>query len=462
MHWVILLSGSLLWAQRILSRTQIEVKGYSVEKIGLPLSPTPVGKGRFAYIEYWAQDKPRPGWYIECLNTQYYTQWSQYLEIPKAGEGRPLRLISMKDALIACAYEEDPLTRGVVQLAGRFYDFKGQPLLPKWIPLSVYDRPATDAISDVRLSPDSTHLLWYAYKLGKKGQIENGWYAVWNSAGKKVSSSTQWPLSGTPLSIQLDHKLCIWTIEKAGPKGLKVVEYNTRARTTRQWPINIDTALYAPYLHLTKCCVYIIGLLPGEKGIPHVEGQVSRWAVGRLTFPVSDTSAIEWSIAPIPNEWSSFYPELTHFNVAHILTLEDTLLYILWEDNQIRAGTALSYDVWIVQWSQREDSLLYRWAYRIEKRQREPSPEMTSFIWGLSETFLTIAFLTERTGKGKLIAYLLNHETGEALTKELAQNTAGDLLILPRRTAYLGLREVICLALAPPGKNGYQIYHLRL
>jgi hypothetical protein len=84
-----------------------------------------------------------------------------------------------------------------------------------------------------------------------------------------------------------------------------------------------------------------------------------------------------------------------------------------------------------------------------------------SFLAGITETFLGVAFLTERTGKGKLRVYLLNHQTGEALTKDIADNTAGDLYLLPGRAAYLGPREVICLALAPPGKNGYQLYHIR-
>ncbi|MCX7980798.1 MAG: hypothetical protein N3A68_07135 [Bacteroidia bacterium] len=115
----------------------------------------------------------------------------------------------------------------------------------------------------------------------------------------------------------------------------------------------------------------------------------------------------------------------------------------------------------MTRWAIADTAAQFLWSYRIEKRQREPFPEAVSFLHGLNETFLTVAFLTERTGKGILRAYLLNHQTGEALTKDLATNAAGDLLLLPGRAAYLSPQEVICLALAPPGKNGYQIYHIR-
>jgi len=143
-----------------------------------------------------------------------------------------------------------------------------------------------------------------------------------------------------------------------------------------------------------------------------------------------------------------------------MLAQGDSAFYVIYEDQRSRGGTYLAYDVWACRWKI-ADSLTLQWNYRIEKRQREPYPDAVSFLWGMQETFLAIAFLTERTGRGKLRAYLLNHETGEALTKDLAENTAGDLLLLPGRSVHLSPRDVVCLAFAPPGKNGYQIYHLR-
>lgn len=450
-------------AQRIISRTQIEVKGYSVEKVGMPYSLTPAGKERFAYIEYWAQDKPKPGWYIECLNTQYYTQWSQLLDIPKAGEGRRLRLIGLKESLVALSYDDDPLTRGVTQEVARFYDSKtGQPLLPKWTAISVYDRPIPAVESGIRLSPDSTHFLWYAYQPGKKEGVERAWYAVWNQSARKIIGSSDWTMRGVPLAIAIDNRLTIWSVERTPNRAPVIVQYDTRARTSREWKIPIDTALFMPQILCTARGVYVAGFLSGQKTIPHMEAPMGRWAVGYMPFPIADTSEFRWGVAELPADWYALYREPTAFTIREILSVGDTAVYLLWEDLRLRSGTVLAYDVWVVRWQKVEDTPTYHWAYRIEKRQKEPDLRMVSYLRGIGQTFFTLAFLTERTGRGKLLAYQINHQTGEALTKELATNAAGDYLLLPGEAAYLGPQEVICFALAPPAKNGYQIYHIKL
>lgn len=459
-RWLWVLAG-FACAQRIVSRTQIEVQGYSVEKVGLPQSPAPAGKGRFAFIEYWAQGKPKPGYYLECLNLDYYTQWSQPIDLPELGKGKPIRLIGLKDALVVISYDADPLTKGAIQEVARWYDLKGQPLFPKWTPLSVYDRPAPNAFSSTALSPDSSYLLWYAFTLDKKGLLERAWYALYSSSGRKLATQTDWNVSGPILAAQPDNRMNFWSLESPPGSSKRLVYYDTKARTARSWELNRDTVLYAPWLRVTPKAIYVGGLVPDAKNLPHEEGQVGAWLVGRLPLPLSDTSRIYWGRASLPAEWGSFYKEPTGFTCAWTGLHADTTLYTIWEDHRTRSGTYLAYDLWIARWSFTDTTPALLWSYRIEKRQKEPSPEAVSFLRGINETFLVLTFLTERTGKGALRAYLLNHETGEAVTKDLAENTAGDLLILPGRAAYLGPREVVCLAFARPGKNGYQLYHLR-
>lgn len=463
MHrWLILIVG-VATAQRIISRTQIEAQGYSVEKVGMPYGLVPAGKNSFAYVEYWAQGKPKPGWYIECLNTEFYTQWSQLIDFPKAGEGRPIRLLKLKESIVALSYEEDPLTRGVIQEVGKFHDVRsGKPLLPKWTAISTYDRAPAGASSGIVIGADSVHFLWYAYQVSKKGTVERGWYAVWHQSGRKVASATDWTPAGLPITLALDARQSIWTVEKALDRSLSVVCYDTRARTTRSWKISADTALYMPKLLCTPRGVYLTGLLSGAKTIPHTEAPIGRWILGYLPFPLADTSDFQWSIQALPEDWLSIYKEPTNFAVKDLLVLGDSVVYALWEDTRIKGSTTLSYDIWVTRWRKEEGAFAYHWAYRIEKRQKEPDIKMVSFLRGLSETFLTIAFLTERTGKGKLLAYQINHQTGEANVKEIGSNAAGDLLLLPGEAAYLSAQEVVCLALAPPAKNGYQLYHIRL
>ncbi|MCS7188275.1 MAG: hypothetical protein RMJ66_01295 [Bacteroidia bacterium] len=455
--WV---GGALLFAQKVVSRTQIEVEGYSVEKVGLPHSPVSAGKNRFAYIEYWAKGKPKPGFYIECLNTQYYTQWSQLLDIPPAGEGKPIRLIGMKEAIVAVSYQEDPLNNRAVQEVGRFFDLKGQPLLPKWVPLSVYDRPVREAISRFSLSPDSSYLLWYAYSLGKKGQVEGAWYAIWSGWGRKVAAKTDWAVNGRVVAAQPDNRMNLWSLEMLPSGGYELAYYDTKANTARRWKLTVDTALYAPWLFVTQKGAFVGALVPGERNLPHESGQVGAWVLGKLTYPFSDTSSIVWNRAQIPAEWINAYKEPAAFGMARIIAQGDTALYVIWEDVRYRSGAVLAYDIWVTRWNV-ENNPIFQWGHRIEKRQREPFAEAVSFLSGVNETFLGIAFLTERTGKGKLRVHLLNHSTGEGIIKDIGENTAGDLLFLPGRSTHISSCEVICFAYPPPGKNGYQIYHIR-
>jgi hypothetical protein len=143
-------------------------------------------------------------------------------------------------------------------------------------------------------------------------------------------------------------------------------------------------------------------------------------------------------------------------------TAPDSSAYLIWEDRRLKGTTAIADEIWATRWNLTTDSLTLAWSYLIEKRQREAIPEAIGHLSSLSETFLTILFLTERTGKGTLRAYLINRQTGEALSKDLAQNTAGDLLILPGRSARISARDYLILALGRPGKNSYQILHIRL
>ncbi len=101
------------------------------------------------------------------------------------------------------------------------------------------------------------------------------------------------------------------------------------------------------------------------------------------------------------------------------------------------------------------------WSYLIDKRQREPLPEAVGHLSHLSETFLTILFLTERTGKGVLRLCHQSRDRRSPQQEDLAQNTAGDPLILPGRAARVSARDYMVFALARPGKNGYQILHIR-
>lgn len=456
--WVIV--GSL-WAQKILTRSLIEVQGYPIDKVGLPQSPAYAGRGRFAYIEYWAKDKPRPGWYVECLNLGFYSQWSFFIDVPEAGQGKPLRLFPLKEALVLVSYDTDPLNKGAIQEVGRFLDAKGQSLFPKWTPLSVYDRPAPEAISRFSVSLDSTHLLWYAYSPGKKGGAEKAWYALWSSSGRKVFTSQDWYVRGAVLHAVADARLNLWTLQQPAQGLPELVYYDLKARTQRIWSLQPDTILRRPWLLVTPKAIYVGGLISGTKTIPHEAGSIGGWAIGKLALPFSDTSQIVWSRVPFPESWSASYKEPTNFLAGDAFMHQDSALYVIWEDRRVRGGTFTAQDLWVCRW-QEGDTLSLAWSYRIEKRQREAAPDAISYLYGMSETFLDIAFLTEHTRAGKLQAHLINHATGQAVIQDIADNSAGDLVLLPGRSARLSAREIVCFALAPGGKNGYQIYILRL
>ncbi len=463
MRWLsLIVSVPFLLAQKIVSRTQIEVEGYAVEKIGLPQSPIPAGPNRFAFVEYFVQGKlkPKTGYYLECLDTEYNEVWSVLLDIPLAGEGRPIRLVPMARAIVALSYETDPLQKGVTQEVGRFFSLRGQPLLPKWTPISTYDRP-TSAQGSYALSPDSTYLLWYAQEIDKKGQ-DRTWLAIWSENARKVATESGWTVGGRILSAQPDNKARVWALVLApGERVPHLQLYDPKARTSRTWRFAEDTLWIAPALRLTSRGVWITALIPASENRPTEEGPVGAWRLIYLPQAFSDSTQPLMGKAPLSKDLlgrskDPIGPQLVGFWAA-----SDSSVYLIWEDRRLKGNTAIADEIWVSCWSGAPDSLSLAWSYLIEKRQREPLPEAVGHLSNLSETFLTILFLTERTGKGVLRAYLLNRETGEALSKDLAQNTAGDLLILPGKAARVSARDYMVFALARPGKNGYQIFHIR-
>ncbi|MCS7162399.1 MAG: hypothetical protein NZ958_03610 [Bacteroidia bacterium] len=454
---LILVSLWPAYSQRVVSRTQIDVKGYSIEQMGLPRSPVWAGPGRFAYIEYWAQGKPQPGYYVECLNTRYYSVWSYFIDIPARGRDYPLTLVGLKEAVVLLSYDEDPLTPGVLQEVVQFLDHRGRPLLRKWTTFSAYDRLAAKAVRGLSLSPDSTHLLWYAYLPGKKKPIEQAWFALWHQSGRKVVYATDWNVPAPILKAFPDNKGKIWLLTQATGETPTLLYYDPTTRTFRNWRLNPDSVLQAPWLYVTPTSIYVGGLIRGAKNLPLEKGLAGQWAIGRLPLPLSDTSRILWSRAAIP--WTDLYKEPTGFTAVRFLPHGDKALYILWEDLREKREGYLAYDVWVTRW-ELGDSLQLAWSHRIEKRQRELKPEALSFYTGLSNELLTVAFLTEHTGRGKLQAHQINHQTGESLIKDIAENKTGELLVLPGRSVQLSGQEVITLALPAPGRNGYQIYHL--
>ncbi len=464
MRWLsVLISVGFVFAQKIVSRTQIEVEGYSVEKVGLPQSPIPAGPNRFAFVEYFVQGKlkPKTGYYLECLDTEYNEVWSVLLDIPSVGESRPIRLIPMARAVVALSFEADPLQRGVIQEVGRFYSLRGQPILPKWTAISVYDRP-TSAEGRYALSPDSTYLLWYAQELDRKGQASHSWLAVWSENGRKVVSESDWAIGGRVLSAQPDNKARIWALVlMPGERVPQLYLYDPRARSSRTWRFEGDTVWVSPALRLTAKGVWITALAPASENRLTEEGPVGAWRLAYLPQIVSDSTQPLMGKALLPKSFLTRSRDPIHPQLVELWVAPDSSIYPVWEDRRLKGGTAIADEIWATRWNLTTDSLSLAWSYLIEKRQREPLPEAIGHLSHLSETFLTLLFLTERTGKGVLRAYLINRETGEAVSKDLAQNTAGDLLILPGKAARLSMRDYVIFALPRPGKNGYQIFHIR-
>jgi hypothetical protein len=290
---------SLLLAQKIVSRMEIEAEGYAVEKVGLPQSPAAAGPNRVAFVEYFVQGKlkPKTGYYLECLDTDYNEVWSVLLDIPPAGEGRPIRLLPMARALVVLSYEADPLQKGVIQEVGRFYNLKGQPILPKWTALSIYDRP-TSAEGQYALSPDSTYFLWYAQEVDKKGQVRRTWFAIWSENGRKVASESEWAVGGQILAAQPDNKARVWALVL--PSGQRVPQlqlYDPRARATRIWEFSGDTVWVLPALRLTSKGVWVAALLPDTANRPTEEGP-----------PAPGASLIYLRISQTPLSLSSVRP----------------------------------------------------------------------------------------------------------------------------------------------------------
>jgi hypothetical protein len=460
----LMVGGSLLLAQKIVSRTEIEAEGYAVEKVGLPQSPAAAGPNRVAFVEYFAQGKlkPKTGYYLECLDTDYNEVWSVLLDIPPAGEGRPIRLLPMARALVVLSYEADPLQKGVIQEVGRFYNLKGQPILPKWTALSIYDRP-TSAEGQYALSPDSTYFLWYAQEVDKKGQVRRTWFAIWSENGRKVASESDWAVGGQILAAQPDNKARVWALVL--PSGQRVPQlqlYDPRARATRIWEFSGDTVWVLPALRLTSKGVWVAALLPDTANRPTEEGPAGAWRLAYLPQNFADTTQPILCKAPFSKDILKLSKDPIRPQLVGFWTAPDSSAYLIWEDRRLKGTTAIADEIWATRWNLTTDSLTLAWSYLIEKRQREAIPEAVGHVSSLSETFLTILFLTERTGKGTLRAYLINRQTGEALSKDLAQNTAGDLLILPGRSARISARDYLILALGRPGKNSYQILHIRL
>jgi len=453
----------MVLGQKIVSRTQIEAEGYEVEKVGLPQSPVPAGPNRMAFVEYFVQGKlkPKTGYYLECLDTDYNEVWSVLLDIPAAGIGRPIRLLPMARSLVALSYEADPLNKGTVQEVARFYNHRGQPILPKWTTVSIYER-STTAEGQYALSPDSTYFLWYAQEVDKKGQAGRTWFTIWSENGRKVASESDWAVGGRILAAQPDNKARVWLLVlPVGQRVPQLVLYDPRARSGRSWQIEGDTLWVQPALYLTHKGVWIAALLPAAEHRPTEEGAIGAWRLAYLPQNFADTTQLVVGKALFPKEIlrhakDPIQPQQVGFWIG-----SDSSVYLIWEDRRQKGGTAIAGEVWVTRWDLAADSVGLVWSYLIEKRQREPFPEAVGHLSHLSETFLTILFLTERTGKGVLRAYAINRETGEALSKDLAQNTAGDLLILPGKAARVSGRDYMVLALGRPGKNGYQILRIR-
>jgi hypothetical protein len=453
----------LVLGQKIVSRTQIEAEGYEVEKVGLPQSPVPAGPNRMAFVEYFVQGKlkPKTGYYLECLDTDYNEVWSVLLDIPAAGAGRPIRLLPMARGVVVLSYEADPLNKGVIQEVARFYNHKGQPLLPKWTPISIYERPTT-AEGQYALSPDSTYFLWYAQEVDKKGQGGRAWFVIWSENGRKVASESDWSVGGRILAAQPDNKARVWVLVlPAGRRVPQLMLYDPRARTSRSWQVEGDTLWVQSALRLTNKGVWMAALLPATENRPTEEGPVGAWRLAYLPQNFADTTQLVVGKAPFSKEVLTRSKDPIQPQLVGFWAGSDSSFYLIWEDRRQRGGTAIADEVWATRWDLAADSLRLMWSYLIDKRQREPLPEAVGHLSHLSETFLTILFLTERTGKGVLRAYAINREAGEALSKDLAQNTAGDLLILPGRAARISARDYMVFALARPGKNGYQILHIR-
>ncbi|MEM6765635.1 MAG: hypothetical protein AAF824_09030 [Bacteroidota bacterium] len=472
------------FSQRIVNEQVFPVKGYHVEEIGYPSKIIQADRGRFLFVEYWAQGegageqkREMENYYLQCYGTRSFVEhWFKPVTEPGHETMQVTDLISLSNGSFVVG-DQFVSRLDMVCTVGRFFFFDGTSKTEE--PIIISNLGKKDKKKKykeyIRTSPDKKRMLWVG--MGNNFDVFS---TIWAGNSDSISSNTfQLPIQDkryTISDIKIDDSSSVYFL--AVP--------NRTAMATREARI---VPLLIKYDYVSNSCETKTLEMPGAEilnanmqltpinqliitGIttrPDAEqwlqngkmlkpAHVQRWShVFMKRIRTTDFQENVSTEEPIPTKIIKYFSDKeSNFSSFDLILNRDDGVF-LFEEHYFNKGKNYLYEIGAVGINVKEGKV--QWGEVIKKRQRDKyGDNFLSYVSGISRNRLRLIYLSEKGARGKVLCTSLDLKTGVRRDKMLASNEEAKYLFFTKRSEMVSAVDMVFLGMGNPGQNDFKLF----
>ena len=487
------LAASRLAAQE-LKIVPYRVQGYNIDEVGYPSDMVSTGYEQdFAYVEWWERGQVRSSanFYLQFMRPSRKKSggWN-YDEVNAVPLTRPdegqmkfksLHALDGHLAVVGNMTNDRGEPTLKMQIFTRSGSRKGKPTT-----LTPFRKELDEHTHLIRTAPDGSHIAWLGLP-NEQNPKETAYYAVCYTAEGRLAWREQIrvPNPGD------DHVLTDYAVDKRGnlfllmedaePEGTmadretppRVVWYKSKAQKFEIIDLKLPGYSYAYVdFHIAEGDQLVVGAATSKQDGPQLkngsqldEGERAWSNFSYRRFNIMRNMLLEAQTdTDVPDSLVKRYEETedgANFSTSRFIVAGEQVFWLLEEHftkGKLRGTMFANYDVGVLSFDRTAGDL--QWASFMDKQQRDfGSRQFLGYSPAVTETFLHLAYLTERGASGKVRMASVNRNSGGLLKKTIISNQTGRFTFFPRRHIQLQER-LLMIGMGDPSKQEYYLLQI--
>ncbi|MCB9235139.1 MAG: hypothetical protein H6581_26020 [Bacteroidia bacterium] len=480
----LLCSLSLLQAQKISREKVFPLTGYYVNTVGYPSALVPMGKDKFAFVEYWVRgtERKETGYYLQGYDTEFNENWAQITSKPGTAPLDVFHLTRMKENIALLGHQYNPASKKQPNTMVQFYSPDG---VPKGglIKMSNYDKKAKKGYEDyLAQSVDGGKILWMGHNPNDSYKKRNYFFSVWSDDGRQTwGKKLVLPFQDQKykakqatvdekgnLYLLMEYEIMTNSVKDTLFRPV-ILRYDSRENKFTQHALNFRNSSFPDgRIHINQDGDLIFlgilsdgsegGFLNGAKS----SGVPLKWnKIVYKKFNISrELTLTEEKVIDLPENWMNKYAKNgANFSKSELIENQGRLYWIMEEFYTQIHNKQLQYaynDVGVITLDMKKGEII--WANTFSKLQRDySSGRLLSYVAGISPGKLNFVYLNERGAQGKIVCTSFNLNTGETTSVDLARNQESKYLFFPKRSAMINSSTMVLMGVGDPVGNDYKL-----
>ena len=480
----LLFCSSYSYSQRIVNEQLFPVKGYYVDEIGYPSKIVQADRGRFLFVEYWAQGmgegeqkREMENYYLQSYGTRSFVEhW--YKPVTQPGH-ETMQVHDLVNLSNGCFVIGDQFVSKLDQICtvGRFFFFDGTSKTEEPVVISNFGKKVKKKKYKefLRTSPDKKRMLWVG--IGNNFDVFS---SIWAGNSDSISSNTfQLPIQDKRYEvadIKIDDSSNVYflavpnsaaMVSREGRIVPLLIKYDFMSKSCNTKPIEMPgSEIQNAKMELKSVNQIIItgisSRLDANQWLPNGKllkpSNFQKWT--HIFLKRIRTTDFQENVSmeePIPDKVIKYFSEKeSNFSSFEFILNRDDGVF-LFEERYMNKGKYYLYEIGCIGVNVQEGKV--QWGEVIKKRQRDSNGDnFLSYVAGISRNRLRLIYLSEKGARGKVLCTSLDLKTGVRRDKMLASNEEAKYLFFTKRSEMVSAVDMVFLGMGNPGQNDFKLF----